>query len=178
LALAGGIIALGVIGHFLVLVPVRAQIQQLNQEIAQKHEDLKMLLNIRQAYSRLHEGLEQIERRLLPGRGGASLLGTVEDLAARLQIREHIAHMRPQPETIAGDFRESAAELKLEALKLEEVLNFLVAIEEAPYLLRIRQFHLKARFPNPDLYDLTLTLTAYEPTARAGSGREGDHGPS
>jgi Tfp pilus assembly protein PilO len=178
LAVAAAIVTIGLIVHFFVLVPVRAEIQRLNQQIAQKQEDLKNLVHIRQAYTQLREGLERIEPRLLPGKSGASLLGTIEDLAARLQIRERITHMRPQPDTVAGGFRESAAELKLEAIKFEEVLNFLVAIEEAPYLLRIRQFHLKARFPSPDLYDLTLTLTAYEPVAQGAPESRQNHGPS
>jgi len=167
------------VAHLFVVNPVRQEMRRLDQAIAQKQEDMAELLRLQRDYAHLRQRLTRAEQRLLPGGGGASLLGTVEEVATRLQLRERIVHMRPQPEITTEGLRETSAELKLEALRLNEALRFLAGLDEIPYLLRTKRFHLRSRFAEPALFDLSLTISAYEPAPRVMTGVEGSsRGPS
>jgi Tfp pilus assembly protein PilO len=166
------------VAHLFVVNPLRQEMRRLDQAIAQKQEDVAELLRLQRDYAHLRQRLTRAEQRLLPG-GGASLLGTVEEVATRLQLRERIVHMRPQPEITTEGLRETSAELKLEALRLDAALRFLAALDEIPYLLRTKRFHLRSRFAEPALFDLSLTISAYEPAPRVMTGVEGTiRGPS
>ncbi len=149
LLIAGSAIALGLTGHFLVLAPVKEEMHRLDAAITKKQEE------------RLAEG------RLVREKDRASILALGEELTRRLQLRERIAFLRPQAGAVGEGFRESSAELKLEGLRLNEVLSLMTAIDDSPYLLRVRRFHLKTRFSDPSLFDLTLLLTTYESVPHA-----------
>jgi general secretion pathway protein M len=164
--IAVGIVMLGFIGHFFVLVPVKEEIHRLDRTIAEKQEDLRMLVEVREEYIPLRERLRQVEGRFLQN-GGGSLMALVEALAGRVQVRELMASMRPQGESVGEGFKETSAEVRLERIRLDQVLGLLTAIDEAPILLRVKQFHFKARFADPGLFDLTLMLSAYEPMPQA-----------
>ncbi len=164
--IAGGIVVLGFVGHFFVLVPVKGEMHRLDRTIAEKQADLRMLVGLREEYIPLRERLRQVEGRFLQN-GGGSLMALMEALAGRVQVRELIASMRPQGESVGEGFKEASAEVRLERIRLDQVLELLTAIDEAPVLLRVKQFHFKARFADPGLFDLTLMLSAYEPMPQA-----------
>lgn len=159
--------------HFFFINPLRQEMRRVDQATLQKQDDAVELVRLQQEYGHLRQQLNQAERRLLPGGGGASLLGTLEEIAGRLQLRDRIVHMRPQPETAAEGLRETSAELKIEALRLDEALNFLAALDETNYLLRAKRFHLRSRFSQSTLFDLSLTVSGYEPAPRVMTGAEG-----
>jgi hypothetical protein len=166
-------VAVLVLAHFSFISPLRQEMRRLDQVTVQKQDDASELLRLQQEYAHLRQRLNQAEHRLLPGGGGASLLGTLEEIAARLQLRDRIVHMRPQPETVAEGLRETSAELKLESLRLDEALNFLAALDETNYWLRTKRFHLRSRFSQSTLFDLSLTISGYEPAPRVMTGAEG-----
>ena len=167
LLIAGSTIALGLTGHFLVLAPVKEEMHRLDAAITKKQEDQRTLVAIRHEYVRVRERLRLAEGRLVREKERASILALGEELTRRLQLRERIAFLRPQAGAVGEGFRESSAELKLEGLRLNEVLSLMTAIDDSPYLLRVRRFHLKTRFSDPSLFDLTLLLTTYESVPHA-----------
>jgi hypothetical protein len=167
-----GMVAVLLLVHFSVINPLRHEMRQVDQAILQNQDNAAELLRLQQEYAHVRQRLNRAEQRLLPGGGGASLLGTIEEIAARLQLRDRIVHMRPQPETAVEGLRETSAELKLESLRLDEALNFLAALDETNYLLRTKRFHLRSRFSQSTLFDLSMTISGYEPTPRVMTGAE------
>ena len=175
--IAGSILALGLCAHFFVLLPAKEKMSRLDAAIAQKQEAHRALVAMQHEYARMREGLRLAESRLLGAKAGTSLLAILEEVTGRLRVRGRIAHLRPQAEAVGEGLRETSAELKLEALRLDELLNLMAAIDDSPYWLRVRRFHLKARFSDPGLFDLSLLISTYAPAAQpARLSGDADHG--
>jgi len=91
-----------------------------------------------------------------------SLLSFLEGLSAQAQVKGNIDYMRPTTSDIPGGIREYAVEIKVSNVRLDASVSLLAAVERSPYALRIKRLHMKRRFADPDLLDLTFTVARYE----------------
>ncbi|MDH5526921.1 MAG: type II secretion system protein GspM [Nitrospirota bacterium] len=89
-----------------------------------------------------------------------SLLSFVEGLATRAQVGE-IKSMRPITADVAEGVVEQAVEVKLKEVRLEPVVRLLTDVERSPHALRIKSLHMKRRFSDPDLMEVTFTVARY-----------------
>jgi general secretion pathway protein M len=70
--------------------------------------------------------------------------------------------MQPQPTQPAQGYRETAVELRLEAVSLPRLMALLVALEGSPYLVQIKRLQIKPRFDAPEQLEATLLVSTYE----------------
>jgi len=91
-----------------------------------------------------------------------SLLSFLEGLSARAQVKGNIDYMRPTTSDMPGGVREYSVELKLSNIRLEPMVSLLSAVERSAYALRVKRLHVKRRFADPDLLDVTFTVARYE----------------
>jgi type II secretory pathway component PulM len=54
---------------------------------------------------------------------------------------------------------EETAEVQIEKVTMNELVNFLYALDEAPVMLTVRRASVKRTFEDPGLFNLTLTLS-------------------
>ena len=62
---------------------------------------------------------------------------------------------------IKGQLNEETAEVQMEKVNLNELVNIFYKLENAPLLLSIQKVALKKSFEKPDLLDVTMTVSLF-----------------
>ncbi|MGQ0695083.1 MAG: hypothetical protein ACT4OL_05840, partial [Nitrospiraceae bacterium] len=107
------------------------------------------------------ERLAEAESRLPAPDSQFSLLTFMEEAATTASVRDWITAMQPQVQAVAQEYQETAVDLRLEGVQLPELLDLLVAIDEAPYELQVRHLQIRPKYDNPVYLDVTIRVLSY-----------------
>lgn len=159
--LIGGI----VIGLSLVFVlavdPLLSTLDRLERQTARKQKDLHELALLSREYTAKRDRLAKAENRLAPVDGRFSLLTFMEEATTSARVRDRIAGMQPQIQSLSQGYEETAVDLRLEGVQLPELLALLAAIDQAPYDLQVRHLKIRPKFDNPVNLDATVRVLSY-----------------
>src|SRR5574341_388981 len=157
LILVGGVIA-GALSLLFVLVvdPWMERLERLDRQITRTQHQIRELGVQGAQFDSLRRRLVALDEKLASGRGQFSLLPFLEEAAAGARVRDRIAAMRPQSNPPVQGYRETAVEVRLEGVLLQEILDLLVKLEDSPYLLQVKRVQMKPRFDSPHLLEATL----------------------
>jgi general secretion pathway protein M len=161
LLLVGGIVAGLSLLFVLVIDPVLARLDRLERQALRKQKDIKELALLSREYAEKRARLAKVESRMPAADGQFSLLTFMEEAATAAHVRERIAGMQPQVQSLAQGYQETAVDLRLEGVQLPELLALLVAIEQAPYELHVRHLQIRPKFDNPVNLDATVRVLSY-----------------
>lgn len=161
IVLVGGVVV-GLSLLFVVVVdPLLAKLDRLERQAVRKQKDIKELALLSQEYAAMRDRLARAESRLPAPDSQFSLLTFMEEAATTARVRERIAGMQPQVQTLAQGYLETAVDLRLEGIQLPELLALLVAIDQAPYDLQVRHLQIRPKFDNPINLDATVRVLSY-----------------
>lgn len=158
----GLIASAGLLGYHFFLSPVLERLKILDRLIAQKQEESIEMSRLRGEYLAVAQKVSAMEARVTGGGEGFSLFSYVEGVADQGGVKENIVFIRPQPEQSFGPYREIGVEVKVEALTLAQMVQFLDLIEQSPQLVRIKRLHLKKQYSDPRLLNGTFVVASYE----------------
>lgn len=116
--------------------------------------DEAMLLNAE--YMQTSARLKRLEGKVGAVADVAGVASAVERLLAPIGLGDKLKSQRNLPSV---DPSEEKAELEFEALSLNELVNLLYNVDDAPFLLVIRGVEIKTNFQEPELLDLVMTLS-------------------
>lgn len=159
-SIGGVVIGLSLL-FVLVVDPLLAKYDRLDRQEVRKQKDLSELTVLTQDYESKRERLAKAEQRLPDADSRFSLLTFMEEAAGSARIRDHIAGMQPQVQTLPEGYEETAVDLRLEGVQLPELLALLVAIDRAPYTLHVRHLKIRPKFDNPVNLDATVRVLSY-----------------
>ncbi len=152
----GATLAVLILGYFIGLEPTLERMSRLDRLIPQKEAQVEAFGAQRAKYLALSQTIRQVERQMDRVR---SPLVFVEEIAAQNQLRGNIVSIRPLPTQARPPYQEVSAEVKMEKVRLAQIIPFLREVEQAP--ARIRRLDIKARFSDPNLLDVTFVVAAY-----------------
>jgi general secretion pathway protein M len=159
--LAGGIVVGLSLVFVLVIDPLLAKLDRLDRQALRKQKEIKELAVLSREYAEKRTRLARVESRLPAADSQFSLLTFMEEAATVAHVRERVAGMQPQVQTLAQGYQETAVDLRLEGVQLPELLALLVAIEQAPYELHVRHLQIRPKFDNPVNLDATVRVLSY-----------------
>lgn len=158
----GAVIAAVSLLFVLVVDPMLERRDILDRQIARKQRAVGELAQLGVEYATARARLAQIEKRIEDGKGKFSLLPYLEEAAAAAQVRDRIVSMQPHPTQPAQGYKETAVELRLEAVQFPPLLSLLVTLENSPYLVQVKRLQIKPRFDAVHLLEATLLVSTYE----------------
>lgn len=111
-------------------------------------------------YRSLKGGIDLLEqRRSLSKVNGVPQ--AVDDISSSVGLRAKVRAVKAiGSREIAGGVEESA-EVQLEKVTMNELINILYRIEEAPMMLAVKRLTIRKTFENPELFNATLTLSLF-----------------
>lgn len=145
----------------LIVDPLTVMLDRLDRQAVRKQKDLKELTALAQEYHAKRARLERIESRMPSADRPFSLLAFLEEAANAAQVRERITGMQPQVQTVAQGYQETAVDVRLEGVQLPELLALLVAIDQAPYALRVQHLQVRPKFDNQTQLDATVRVLSH-----------------
>ncbi len=161
LVLTGGIV-LGLSLLFVLIVdPLWDTLDRLDRQEVRKQKDLTELAALGQAYLTKRDRLAKAESRMPGADSHFSLLTFMEEAATTAHVRERITGMQPQVQSSVQGYEETTVDLRLEGIQLPDLLALLVALDQAPYDLRVRHLQIRPKFDNPVNIDATVRVLSY-----------------
>ncbi len=99
-----------------------------------------------------------LEKKLLLPQSGESPVAVIEEIGASIGIKSNINSFKPFEDKALKGYLKNGVEVKVEGITLNQAVNFVYRMENYRNLLLIKDFMMKSRFDNPDIYDITMQV--------------------
>jgi general secretion pathway protein M len=162
LALAAGVaLALAVV--FLALVqPLRGAAEAAETRAHAAARELDALQELRARYDEANARVSRVESRIRSGPQG-EIFTALETMARESAVQ--VDSMEPRTTPADEDYRETKVQVALKGVTLAQTVNYLHRIESAPQLLSVKSLRMRTRRDDPELLDVTFTVSSFEPRA-------------
>jgi hypothetical protein len=120
---------------------------------------LEDLLQFRDEYLALSRRVTSLEKK----RGLTKVQGIVEAVERTVKplgLRDSVKSIKP---VRAEATHEERAEVLIQGVSMNEMVNLLYAVERAPMLLRVRKAEMRTSFENPEQFTVTLMVSLMKP---------------
>lgn len=154
-----GALAIVSVLYFALIAPVLSARQEARSRATGAEQELEVVRRLRAEYTSASGALAGIEQRIQQG-PSSNLLTTLESLARSSSVK--IESMEPQAAGSSDRYRETRVQLVLKGVTLSQTVGYLQQIEAAPQPLTIRNLRLRTRTDNPELLDVTFTVSSFE----------------
>ncbi|MDO8426278.1 MAG: hypothetical protein Q7T24_02045 [Deltaproteobacteria bacterium] len=132
----------------------------MKRTAAVKEDSLRRFKSLEEEYLIKRSRLDSLTRKA-PLTAGDSAVSILEDTAKAIGINERVASLKPLSEKQASGYIEKEAEIKVEGIDLNQLVNFLYQIEANRFLLVTKEFSAKSRFDDPELLDIRLKVSFF-----------------
>jgi len=146
--------------YFGIVTPYGNAIEQLDGKIASRQRQMKEVQTLRDEYLNLQDQLAEAEKRLAKAKN-FSLFSFVESTTDRVQTKENLVYMRPQPTAEQDGFKSESVEIKLERIDLGRLVQLLYALNTSDVYLQVKSLRVKPRFDDKSLFDVVMTISQY-----------------
>lgn len=148
----------------IVILPVTVasgRISKLERDLDDGKKQFKDIMHEIDTYNQRKGELAQIQQTMAGG-FDSSLTTTIETLAETNGIKDKIDSVKEKAAAPSDMFDEVSVDVKLKKVNLEQVVNFLFAIEHHPEkMLRLKQLSIKPRYDNKQELDTSFTVSTY-----------------
>lgn len=155
LYLAGGAVAL--ILAFALGYGGLNKYKSFERKVAAKKEEIKKFKALEEEYLRKKSYIESFTKKAYSS-GTDSIINLIEGIGNRAGVKERIVSIKPLEEKEVMGYRQKGAEVRIEKIDLNQLINLLYLIENNRSLLVIKEFSMKSRFEDPNLIDVTINL--------------------
>ena len=138
-----------------------AKVQALEKKRASREMVLKELLPLKMAYLTARQSADQLSGRIASLRPDDSPAKIIDDIG----IKGKAVKIVPLKGEERSGFTEDVADIRIDALTLNEAVNLLYRLEKGSRPLVIKKCNLRVRFDDPSRCDLTLILALLRPAA-------------
>jgi general secretion pathway protein M len=143
-----------------VVRPVLGAASNAAERLTQAERELEAVAGLRERFDEVNARLAAVESRIRGGPQG-EIFTALEDLARQSAVK--IDSMEPRTTPASEEYRETKVQVALRGVTLAQAVNYLHRIESAPQLLSIKTLRMRTRADQPDLLDVTFTVSSFEP---------------
>jgi len=153
-------LALAAILYVLVVGPILRASQRGEDRLASADQQLQVMQRLRRDYDDVKGRLTDVEQRIQRG-AKSELRTTLESLAQQASVK--VESMEPQASPAHPKYRETKVEVGLKSVTLAQTVHYLHQIDVAPQALSVKSLRIRTRAEQPDLLDVSFTVSAFEP---------------
>jgi general secretion pathway protein M len=138
----------------IILSMANDRIGRLKKQLAARGADVAEMLVLKQRYQQANAVARKLANRLEATRPDDSPARIIDEIG----IKGKGSQIKPLKGEERGGYLEDSAEVKLDGLTLNEVVNLIFRLEKGTRPVVIKKALLKTRFDDPARLDLTLTI--------------------
>ncbi len=150
-----------ILGLFILLIPSLLLQRSAKKELDTLRAKKKELSSLISEYRSLRDNVDSVEKRsaIIQTRGIADAMDT---LLSSLGIKGKMKSVKAVGNReIHGSMAEESAEVQMEKLTLNELVNMFYRINEAPMILSVKRVTIRRSFEKPELLDITMTIALF-----------------
>lgn len=165
------LIAAAVVLVLVIVLPVyvaSTRISRLERDVAEGNKQIKDVMLAIESYDKKKAELTGMQQQVAGG-FDSSLSTTLESLAETNGIKDKIDSLKEKTQAPSDIFDEASVDVRLKRVTLEQLVNFLFAIEHhQDKTLRLKQLSIKTRFDNKQEMDASFTVSTFRLLEGAG----------
>jgi hypothetical protein len=144
---------------FLLLAVLGMQkLSSQTKELQRLREQRREMAVLKDEFVSLQQKIQTVEsRKKLANVQG--VLQAVDEVFSSLSLKEKVRTIKSTGRRETKDGIEEEADVSVEKVTMNEMLNILHRIEHAPMILTVRKVAIKQSFENPELLNITLMLS-------------------
>lgn len=152
-------------GLFILLLPNILWERSARRELSALKKKYKDFSASAGEYRSIEERLSAIERRKTLTKT-TSIAQAMGDISRSLGMEGKVISIKGMgTRKIPNRMNEETAEIKIEKLTINEMVQLIYKIENAPLILAMKTIVIKKSFENPELLDVTMTVALFTPAA-------------
>jgi len=149
-----GIAVILLLSLVIILSMANDRIGRLKRQLAAREADVAEMLVLKQRYQQANAVALKLANRMEATRADDSPARIIDEIG----IKGKGSQIKPLKGEERGGYQEDVAEVKLDGLSLNEVVNLLFRLERGSRPVMIKKALLKTRYDDPARLDLTLTI--------------------
>jgi len=134
----------------------------LKKERANLRSRQNEMLGLQAEFEHLKSAVDLVEGRKSPVKV-EGIVQAVDEVFTSIGLSQKVKSVKPLGAREKKYAIEEEADVRIERVTMNEMINILYKIENAPMLLSIRRTALKTSFDNPSLLNLTITVSLVKP---------------
>jgi len=146
----------------LLVFPFFDTMQRVQRGVKVKEAALAEIAQLSSEYQRYQSGSRNLRQSLAQRKGGFSLFSFLDKAAGDVGIKEYIKYMKPSTSTGPGQYKESLVEMKLEAIALSQLVDYLYKIEAPENLVTIKRISIKETKGKSGYLDTILQVMTFQ----------------
>ena len=162
----GLMLLLYIVFHFIVF-PLAGNRAKLAKNLALREKELVEMRTMQRRYQELSKQSGSLTSLLAKRDAGFSLFSFLEKNAADSQVKEHIVYMKPSESPKNELFKQSMVEIKLQAISLKQLVDFLEKTESTENLVGIDKITIQENTKEAATLDVTLKMVSVDQAAGA-----------
>jgi len=148
----------GLIGFIIIIAIAINLLYAESRELRMLQEQRKEMLTIEKEFLSLKQKIDAVEgKKNLSGVQG--IVQAVDEIFLSIGLKDKIKTVKPAISRDVKDGFEEEADLYIEKVSMNEMVNIFYRIGNAPMILTIKKAAMKKSFENPELLNITLTLS-------------------
>jgi general secretion pathway protein M len=144
------------------LFPLLQAKARVKRSVQVNEKTLQKMISLSSEYRMLRENTQDIQKVLALRKKDFALFSFLEKQAGRAGVKANIKYMKPSTSTIAGTYKESSVEMKLEEITLKQIVNYLYFVESPEYLVRIKRLSIKQSKSKPEFLTALMYVVTYK----------------
>jgi general secretion pathway protein M len=134
------------------------QLSSGKRELAMLREQRNEMLQMKDEYLALKQQIDSVEGRKNPS-GPQGIVQAVDEVFQTMGLKDKIKTLKSTGKKEIRDGFEEDADLYIEKVTMNEMVNILYRIENAPMVLTMKKVTIKKSFENPELLNISLVIS-------------------
>ena len=136
--------------------------EYLQKGVMAKEEGLREVVMLSAEYQAHQKSAKDIQQILVKRKKGFTLFSFLDKAAGEAKVKEHIKYMKPSTSKGMGPHKESLVELKLEAITLKQLVDYLYRIEAPEKVISIKRISIKENKKDAGYLDAVLQVLTFQ----------------
>lgn len=145
-------------GAVIFIIATNGAIGRVEKRAQAKKAALKTFYSKKDEYIKERAEVAPLEKKLLLPQSGESPVAVIEEIGVSTGIKSNINSFKPFEDKALKGYLKNGVEVKVEGITLNQLVNLVYRMENYRNLLLIKDFMMKSRFDNPDIYDITMQV--------------------
>ena len=146
--------------EFLVL-PFFKERSRMKRGIIAKQVELRDVLEASAKLKALRSSSQGLEQSLMKREPRFALFSYLEQAAGTAKVKENIKSMKPSTSKGQGDYKESTVELRIEAVTLQQLVDYLYRIESPEKAVFIKRMSIQSNKIGKGYIDVILQVLTF-----------------
>lgn len=144
------------------IFPLLDNRDRLRRSIAAREKAVIEMKELQAQYRQLHSKANTLLDQLVGRQDDFSLFSFLEQMAAKSDVKANITYMKPSETADDGPFKEILVEMKLQAINLKQLVDFLQLVESPENVVALKKISIQENKKEDATLDVIMQVVSLD----------------